>query len=81
MLSRAQSLITIREGTKVIVGDPVAGLLSEAAQRLDAGDLAGAVAAVSQLTGAPAQAMASWLAQARSLLAARTSLHDLLAHS
>ena len=81
VLNRAQSLITVREGNKVLVGDPAAGLLADAEQKLDAGDLPAAVADVSQLTGPPAQAMAGWLDQARALLAARASLHDLMAHA
>ncbi len=71
---RAQGLITIRQGDRVIVGDPAAGPLAEAQNRLDAGDLAGAVAAASTLTGPAAQAMAGWLAEAKALLAARTTL-------
>lgn len=81
VLNRAQSLITIREGNKVLVGDPAAGLLADAGQKLDAGDLSAAVADVSQLTGPPAQALAGWLEQARALLAARAALHDLMAHA
>lgn len=77
--SRAQNLVTIRQGDRVVVGNPVAGLLARAQRALDAGDLAGAVSAVDALQGdaaqaAAAQAMAPWLAQARSLLDARAAL-------
>ncbi|HEX5326561.1 MAG TPA: mitofilin family membrane protein, partial [Acetobacteraceae bacterium] len=78
---RAQGLISIREGDRVIVGNPAAGVLDEAQTRLDAGDLAGAVAAVSKLTGPPAQALADWLAQANALLAARAALATMAAQA
>ena len=71
---RAQGLITVRQGDRVIVGDPAAGMLAEAQTRLNAGDLSGTAAAVSKLTGPAAQAMADWLAQAKALLAARAAL-------
>jgi hypothetical protein len=79
--NRARDLITIRQGEHVLVGNPDAGTLARARAALDAGDVTGAVAAVSTLTGPPAQAMASWLDQARGLLAARAALADMAAHS
>jgi hypothetical protein len=72
--ARAQDLVTIRRGEHVLVGDPAAGLLATAQTELDAGDLAGAVRSVGALTGPAAQAMAGWLAQAKSLLEARAAL-------
>lgn len=72
--AQAQDLVTIRQGDKVLVGDPAAGALERARDALDAGDLAAAVAALGSLQGAAAQAMAGWLAQARALLAARAAL-------
>lgn len=78
---RAQQLVTIREGDRVLVGDPAAGVLAHARQQLDAGDLSGAVASLSTLTGPAAQAMASWLDQARVLLAARAALDTMAAHA
>ncbi|HUN39644.1 MAG TPA: mitofilin family membrane protein [Acetobacteraceae bacterium] len=77
MLNRAEDLITVRQGDRVLVGNPVAGVLAHARTDLDAGDLAGAVAAIAQLSGPPAAAMANWLADARALLAARTALADM----
>lgn len=77
----AQDLLTIRQGNHVLFGDPDAGVLARARTDLDAGDLAGAVAAVATLTGPAAQAMADWLDQARGLLAARAALADLAAHA
>ena len=58
----------------MLVGDPAAGVLAHARAALEAGDLAAAVADVATLEGAAAQAMAAWLAQARSLLEARAAL-------
>ncbi len=72
--TRAQGLLTVRQGDRVIVGDPAAGVIARARDDLDAGDLAGAVEAVSKLTGPAAQAMTNWVQSARSLLAARTAL-------
>jgi hypothetical protein len=74
---RAQGLITIRRGDDVVVGNPSAVALSRAQAALEAGDLAGAVAAVDTLKGAPARAMASWLADAKALLGARSALADM----
>jgi hypothetical protein len=78
--AKAQDLVTIREGDRVVVGDPAAGVLNRARTALDAGDLMGAVAAVASLSGPAADAMAGWLAQARALLDARAALADWAAH-
>lgn len=80
MMTRAEDLVTVRQGDRVLVGNPAAGLLARAHTALDAGDLSAAVAAVSGLTGPAASAMAGWLAQARALLAARAGLAELAAH-
>ena len=72
--AEAQDLVTIRQGDRVLVGDPAAGVLEHARIALEAGDLAAAVAEVGTLQGAAAQAMAAWLAQARALLDARAAL-------
>lgn len=74
MWARAQDLVTIRQGDRVLVGDPAAGILDRARTALDAGDLPAAVTAVASLTGPAAHAMAGWLAQARALLDARAAL-------
>ncbi|HXA25989.1 MAG TPA: mitofilin family membrane protein [Acetobacteraceae bacterium] len=79
--AETQDLVTVRQGDRVLVGDPAAGVLEHARAALDAGDLAAAVAAVSALTGAPAQAMAGWLADARALMEARAALIDWAAHA
>jgi hypothetical protein len=77
----AQDLVTVRQGDRVLVGDPAAGVLARARTALDAGDLSGAVAAVASLNGAPAQAMAGWAAEARALLDARAALAEWAAHA
>jgi hypothetical protein len=56
------------------VGAPAAVVLGTARDRLEAGDLAGAVAALDGLDGPAAQAMAPWRAHAQSLLDARAAL-------
>jgi hypothetical protein len=78
--AETQDLVTVRQGDRVLVGDPAAGVLARARAALDAGDLAGAVAAVATMTGAPADAMAGWLADARALLEARAALAEWAAH-
>ena len=77
--ARAQQLVTVREGARVVVGNPVAGVLAEARAALAAGDLAGAVALLRPLEGPPAAALAPWLAQAEALLAARAALAEMAA--
>jgi hypothetical protein len=79
--ARAQDLVTLRQGDHVIVGDPAAGVLARARAALDAGDLAGCVAALNALSGPAAAAMASWKAQAQGLLDARGALADMAAHA
>ena len=79
--AETQDLVTVRQGDRVLVGDPAAGVLERARAALDAGDLAAAVAAVGALTGAPAQAMAGWLADARALMEARAALVEWAAHA
>ena len=76
-----QDLVTVRQGDRVLVGDPAAGVLERARAALAAGDLGGAVAAVATLSGPPAQAMAGWLADARALLDARAALAEWAAHA
>ncbi len=78
---QAESLVTIRRGDHVVVGDPSAGVLERARAALDAGDLAGAVAAVNTLSGAAAAPLAAWKAEAQSLLDARAALAALEAHA
>ena len=74
-----QDLVTIRQGDRVLVGDPTSGVLAHAQRLLDAGDLPGAVAVVRTLTGPAASAMAPWVAQAQSLIAAQQALAQMAA--
>lgn len=76
---RMQGLVTIREGDRVVIGDSVAGLLARAQLALEAGDLAGAVTALSNLTGDAGKAAETWLSDARALLEARSALAALAA--
>ncbi len=80
-LAHAEDLVTVRQGDRVLVGDPAAGVLARARSAVDAGDLAGAVAAVSTLSGPAAAAMSAWVAEAKALLAARAGLADMAAHA
>ena len=81
MQNRAESLVTVRRGDNVLVGDPASGVIARARTALDAGDLAGAVTVLSTLSGPPAQAMAPWLGQAKALLEARAALAALAARA
>ena len=71
--------MTVREGTRVVLGDPVAGVLAQAQHSLDAGDLAGSVQALDGLAGPAAAAIKPWRDQAQSLLDARAALAKLSA--
>lgn len=72
--SRAQNLVTVRQGDRVLVGDPASGVIARAQDDIDAGDVAGAIDALSQLSGPAAQAVAPWLQSAKALVAARAAL-------
>ena len=79
MWIRAQQTVTVRQGDRVLLGDPIAGVLARAQERVDAGDLAGALTALEGLAGPAAAAMADWTGRARSLLEARSALVELAA--
>ena len=81
MLFKVESLVTIRQGDKVLVGSPAAVTLEAAHGKLDAGDLAGAVAALNPLDDAARAAMAPWLNDAKALLDARAALSSMVAKS
>jgi hypothetical protein len=78
MLQQVQALVTIREGDKVLIGAPAAHVLAQAQARLDAGDLAGAVATLDELDPGAARAIAGWRDQAQALLDARAALAGLV---
>jgi hypothetical protein len=71
------SMVTIRSGDRVILGAPAGVVLDAARERLDAGDISGAVTALDALDPGAAQAMADWRARAQSLLDARAALASL----
>ncbi len=75
------SVMTIRRGDQVLVGDTLATRLATAQAALAADDLAGALAALAPIEGAPAAALAPWRSDAANLLAARRALADLAAAS
>jgi hypothetical protein len=81
MWRRAQMLVTVRQGDKVLVGAPAAVTLNTARGKLEAGDLAGAVAALAALDGPAARAMAGWRDNAQALVDARAALASLGARS
>jgi len=68
------SLVTVREGDRLILGAPAAVALETARQKLEAGDLAGAVRTLDGLDPAAAAAMAEWRGRAQALLEARAAL-------
>ena len=76
---RVQSLVTIRQGDHVLVGDPTSGVLAHAQRLLVAGDLPGALTVLKTLQGPAAAAMANWMAQAQSLVDARAALAQMAA--
>jgi hypothetical protein len=78
-LARIESLVTVREGDQVLLGNPAAGTIAHARHALDAGDLAGALDALKSLPPAAADAFAGWMAQAQALLEARNALSALAA--
>jgi hypothetical protein len=77
--ARLQQSVTVREGNEVLVGDPAAGLLSDAGIKVQNGDLPGAVAKLQGLHGPAMAAMQGWIDQAQSLIAARAALASLAA--
>jgi len=73
--ARLESLITISNGNRVILGSPAAAITAQAGTQLNAGDLAGAVATLTQnLSPTTQAAMGGWLTQAQNLLAARAAI-------
>jgi septal ring factor EnvC (AmiA/AmiB activator) len=77
--ARLQESVTVRQGNDVLVGDPAAGVLSDAEVKVQNGDLPGAVQRLQALHGPAAEAMQGWVDQAQSLIAARAALASLAA--
>jgi hypothetical protein len=78
---QVQSVITVRRGDEVLVGDSAAGIIGRARADVEVGDIDGAVKALGELTGPPSAAFADWLGQAKSLLEARSALQSMAAGS
>ncbi len=78
-LARLSNAITIRRTDAGAAPDSADAALALAERRLDEGDLAGAVRALSALSGPPAEAAAAWLADARARLAAEEAVDGLQA--
>jgi hypothetical protein len=77
-VNRLASLVTVRRvGSEAIVAGGIDGIVAQAETALDGGDLQAAVTALERLDGAPAQAAADWLQQARARLAAERALSTL----
>jgi hypothetical protein len=74
VLARVEGLITISNGTHVVVGAPAAGVMNQARAALNAGDLNGAVTVLDTLSQTTQAAMGTWLTQARDVLAARAAI-------
>jgi hypothetical protein len=74
MWLHVQSLVTVKDHDRVLVGAPASIVLGDAQDRLTAGDLAGAVTALTALDPAAAAVMADWVARARALLDARAAV-------
>lgn len=74
MWSRVQSLITVEQGNRVLVGSPASRILARARSLLEDGDLPGALGALDQLDPAAKRAMAGWIGQAQALVEARAAL-------
>jgi hypothetical protein len=79
LLARAENLVTVRQGDRVLVGDSAAGVLIRARTSLDAGDLDGTIAALGRLQGGAAAAMAGWVSDATALRDARAALAEMAA--
>lgn len=79
MWTRAQQALTVRQGDRVLLGDPIAGVVTHAREQLDSGDLAGALNSLKGLAGPAAQAMRPWTEAAQSLLDARAAIASMAA--
>ncbi len=74
-LARVENLVTISNGDHVIIGAPAAAITAQAGEELNAGDLAGAVATLTNgLSQSTQAALGPWLPEAQSLLAARAAI-------
>jgi hypothetical protein len=77
VLTTIKSLVSVRKEGALDSIDASASPVTKARARLDEGDLAGAVATLSELVGPQASAAAPWLERARARLMAETALSRL----
>ncbi|MBV8166151.1 MAG: hypothetical protein JO021_05115, partial [Alphaproteobacteria bacterium] len=77
VIATLESAVTIRRVGAEVAGDDAEAKLARAGARLDADDLAGAVAALQGLPEPAARTLAPWLEQARARLALETALQRL----
>jgi hypothetical protein len=70
LMTSAQSLVKIKRIDEAPEGEGALATLARAKAALDNGDLAAAVKHVESLEGAPREAFATWLGQARARLSA-----------
>lgn len=73
-LARLSGLVTVRRVGGGVAGNTAEAIVARAEARLETGDLAAAVGEVEALDGAAAEVAASWLAHARTRLAAEGAL-------
>lgn len=76
-LEKLSAIVSVRRTGAELEGDTAEAVAARAEAKLDAGDLAGAVAELEGLSGKPAAAAAPWLAEARKRLAADAALDAL----
>lgn len=80
-LQRLAGLVTLRRTDGQAMGDSTMAVMARADARLQAGDLAGTVAEMGGLTGAPARVAAPWQEEARAWVAAEQALSTLTAEA
>lgn len=74
MWSEVSSLVTVKDGERVLSGPPAEPRLEAARRFLAAGDFPSAIKALDGLDAGAAQAMAAWRSRAEKLVAARSAL-------
>ena len=74
MWRKALSLVTVRNGTDVLIGAPASVVLAQAQGDLDAGNLAAAIVTLGSLDPAALAVTAAWRGQAQALLDAQAAL-------
>lgn len=77
VLGKLRSLVTVRRVDTTPEGRPAQGAVAQAESALNAGDLAGAVAALDKLSGPAAEAAKPWLDDAKARLAAEGAVAKL----